>query len=52
MGGVGRAAADAQDEQPAAAVANAPQLGDTFLTGGRVDFGDDLRRFLQVLDWE
>jgi hypothetical protein len=40
--GVGRAAADAEDEEAAAAVARGAQLGDAFLAVGGIELGDDL----------
>lgn len=49
VAGVGRAAADAEDEQPSAALAHARQFGHGFFDGVRVEFGDKFLDFVEEL---
>src|SRR5208282_2173072 len=49
VAGVGRAAADTEDEQPSAALAHASQFGHGFLNGVGVQLGDELLDFVEEL---
>ena len=49
VAGVGRAAADAEDEQPSAALAHARQFGHGFFDGVGVQLGDELLDFVEEL---
>lgn len=50
MRGVGRAPADPQNEKPTPTGADVNEFGDTFFAVGRIDLGDYLAGFLEMLN--